>query len=54
MIRLHKRSLIFTSCFLDPAGDKQTNDKAKARSAIVGVSVDPANRVFVHKVWAER
>ena len=54
MIRLHKRSLIFTSCFLDPAGGKQTNDKSKARSAIVGVSVDPANRVFVRKVWAER
>ena len=54
MIRLHKRSLVSTTCFLDPAGGKQTNDRTKARSAIVGVSMDPANRVFVRKIWAER
>jgi len=54
MIRLHKRSLLVTTCFLDPAGGKQTNDKAKAQSAIVAVSMDPANRVFVRGTWAER
>jgi len=54
VIRLHKRSFISTTCFLDPAGGKATQDKAKARSAIVGVSMDPANRVFIRKVWAER
>jgi len=54
VIRLHKRSLVSTVCFLDPAGGKATQDKSKARSAIVGISMDPANRVFVRKIWAER
>lgn len=54
MQKLSRDYLIHTVCFLDPAGGKENKQKTKARSAIVAVSSDAANRIFVREAWAER
>lgn len=54
MPSLHKDHLIYTTAFLDPAGGKESRQRLKARSAIVVVSSDAAERKFVRYSWAER
>ena len=54
MPSLHKDHIIYTTCFLDPAGGKENKQRLKARSAIVAVGADAADRKFVLGSWAER
>jgi len=51
---IHKDHLTYTTAFLDPAGGKENKQRLKARSAIVVVSSDAADRKFVRYSWAER
>lgn len=56
MISIDKTQLHTTVGFLDPAGGKR-GEKVKsqrARSAIVIISADHMNRIFVRDIWAER
>lgn len=56
MISILKSQLHTTTAFLDPAGGKKGEKikSTRARSAIVVVSADHMNRVFVRDTWAER
>ncbi len=54
MPSLHKDHIVFKTAFLDPAGGKENRQRLKARSAIVVVGADAADRKFVLDSWAER
>ena len=54
---VHVKELSEKFAFLDPAAGKQGRDQAKrglARSAIVVVALDYAQRIFVMEAWAKR
>lgn len=54
LIAFPKKYFVYNVAFLDPAGGKERKEKNKARSAIVVVSGDAANRFFVRYAWADR
>ena len=56
MISISKDQIYMTCAFLDPAGGKrdQPVKKVRARSAIVVISADTMNRIFVRHTWADR
>jgi hypothetical protein len=55
-MEIHKDQLHTTVGFLDPAGGKRGEQvkKIRARSAIVVISADNMNRIFVRDTWADR
>ena len=54
VFNLPKKYLVYTAAFLDPAGGKERTEKGKARSGIVVVSGDAADRYYVRYAWAQR